>query len=434
MNVILIGGGGREHALAWAIARSPRLGSLWTTHPQNPGLAALARAVDVPVSIKEIYRLQQFIKRERINFVVIGPEEPLCEGYADALTSDSVAVFGPTRDAARLEGDKAWAKEFMRSALIPTAEARVFRDARAAVEYLNTRDTPQVVKASGLARGKGVFVAANLEEALEAVDRVMVRREFGAAGDRVVIEERIKGPEVSVFALVDGRNIAVLDACQDHKRLGEGDTGPNTGGMGAYCPTPVIDAEIMDEVHRKVLVPTVDALRRDGIEYRGLLYAGLMLTPAGPKVLEFNVRFGDPECQCLLPRFRGDLLDTLFATATGRLDEADFDWDPRPSCCIVLASPGYPDEPRTGAVIEGLDEAAAMEGVSIFHAGTRSDASGRVVTAGGRVLSVVGIGDSLRDARARALAACDAIHFEGKQYRRDIGWQALGEQQAVPAR
>jgi len=434
LNVVLIGGGGREHALAAAMAESPRLGALWTTHPQNPGIAALAKPVDVPVNIKEVYRLHQFVKREKINLVVIGPEDPLAEGYADALTTDEVAVFGPTRDAARLESDKAWAKEFMRSALIPTGEARVFRDPRAAIEYLQTRDTPQVVKAAGLAKGKGVFVAANLEEAVAAVERIMEKREFGSAGDRVVIEERLKGPEVSVFALVDGRNISVLDACQDHKRLGEGDTGPNTGGMGAYCPTPVIDAEIMDEVQRKILVPTVDALRRDGVEYRGLLYAGLMLTHAGPKVLEFNVRFGDPECQCLLPRFQGDLLETLYATATGRLDEVDFDWDPRASCCIVLASPGYPDEPRTGAVIEGIEEAEAMADVRVYHAGTKRDPSGNIVTAGGRVLSVVALGDSLREARDRALAACDLIRFEGKQLRRDIGWQALGEAQAVPAR
>ena len=293
-----------------------------------------------------------------------------------------------------------------------------------------------MVKVEGLAKGKGVIVAGTRAEALDAIDRIMVRREFGAAGDRVIIEERLEGPEVSVFALVDGRGLYILDACQDHKRLGEGDTGPNTGVMGAFCPTPVLDARTMSEVQSKIRIPAIDALRRDSIEFRGLLYAGLMLTPGGPKVLEYNVRFGDPECQCLLPRLGGDLLELLWATAAGKLsDVGDISWDPRTSCCIVLASPGYPDKTRTGGVIEGVEDAERMPDVKVFHAGTARDKQGDLVTAGGRVLNVVGLGATLPEAREKALAACDLIRFDGKQLRRDIGERtAKRKKSPVPAR
>jgi phosphoribosylamine--glycine ligase len=425
--VLLIGGGGREHALAHAMAQSPRLGTLWTTHPGNPGIAALAKPIDVPFDIKQAYRLEQFVKRESIGLVVIGPEDPLAEGWADRLASDETLVFGPSADAARLEADKAWAKKLLRAALVPTAEARVFDKIEAARNYVETRDEPQVIKAAGLAKGKGVIVTSTNEEALDALDRIMVQREFGAAGDQVIVEERLEGPEVSILALVDGRNFLILDSCQDHKRLGEGDTGPNTGGMGAYCPTPLVDAELMGEIQRKILVPTVDALRREGVVYRGLLYAGLMLSPSGPKVLEYNVRFGDPECQCLLPRLKGDVLELLMATAAGNLENVDIEWDPRSACCIVLASEGYPASPRKGDVITGLDRAQQLDDVTIYHAGTKRNDTGEIVTAGGRVLSVVGKGDTLEDARACALEACDLIQFEGRHFRRDIAWQAIGQ-------
>ena len=421
MNVLLVGGGGREHALAWRIAQSQRLGRLWVTHPQNPGLAALGTPCDAPLDPANPFRLERFCVRERIDLVVIGPEDPLAAGLAGALRNDRTAVFGPDAAGARLEADKAWAKQLMRAASIPTAESRTFTDPGAAVAYLESRDTPQVVKAAGLAKGKGVIVPDSLDEALDAVDRIMVRRAFGDAGATVVIEERLEGPEASVLALVDGRTIYMLDACQDHKRLLEGDEGPNTGGMGAFCPASVLDDRAADTVQREVLVPAVDALRREGVEYRGVLYAGLMLTHAGPKVLEFNVRFGDPECQPLMMRWKGDALDALHRTATGRLDDASIDSDPRVACCIVLASDGYPDAPRTGDVIEGLDEAEAMKDVQVFHAGTTRDDEGRIVTAGGRVLGITALGDTLNDARDRALAACDAIRFPGKQLRRDIG-------------
>jgi phosphoribosylamine--glycine ligase len=466
LNVLLIGGGGREHALARKLSQSPRLATLWTTHPENPGLSRLARAVDVPVSIQEFYRLEQFCKKHEIHLAVIGPEEPLAQGFADRLRALGVLVFGPSAEAARIESDKAWAKQLMRSASIPTAEARIFSDPEGALTYIETRvtddevlralfekalayrdpaerrafltraistdaavkaayHTPRpdlpVIKASGLAKGKGVVVPATLAQAAEAIDSIMVRRQFGDAGKQVVLEEKLSGPEASLLAIVDGRNILLLPPCQDHKRLGDGDQGPNTGGMGAFCPTALLDDKTLERVEREILVPTVDAMRRDGVEFTGVLYAGLMLTHAGPKALEFNARFGDPECQPLLARLRSDLLELLLAACAGRLGDIEVEWDPAVACCVVLASEGYPEKPRAGAVITGVDEAEALPGVFVDHAGTRVDAQGRLVTAGGRVLGVTGLGASLEAARAKAYAACDLIRFEGKVMRRDIG-------------
>ncbi len=423
-NVLLVGGGGREHALAVALARSSGMGDLWLATPGNAGLATLGRAIDFPASKREIYRLVQFCDHKRIGLVVIGPEDPLAEGWADALSAPHRRVFGPGADGARLEADKAWAKQLMRGAAIPTAEGRAFSDPEAALAFLESRDEPQVIKAAGLAKGKGVVVPESLDEARVAIDRIMRQRVFGDAGRTVVIEERLKGREVSVLALVDGRSIHILPPCQDHKRLRDGDEGPNTDGMGAFCPAEGIDDELMARVERQILVPTVDALRREGIDFRGVLYAGLMLTPGGPKVLEFNTRFGDPECQPLMSRFRGNLLRTLIAACDRRLDEVDLDWDPRPAVCVVLASEGYPDAPRTGVPIKGLDEAEEVEGVTVYHAGTKADERGRIVTAGGRVLGVTALGETIAEARERAYAACERIRFEGMVYRRDIALHA----------
>lgn len=421
LNILLVGGGGREHAIATAISRSPRLGDLWVTHPENPGLAKLGRGVDVPVSAREIYRLQQFCDHKMIGMVVIGPEEPLAEGFADKLASPTRAVFGPIAEAARLEADKAWAKQVMRSASIPTADSRTFTDFSAAKSYVETREEAPVIKAAGLAKGKGVVVASTKEEALAALERIMVGRVFGDAGRTVIVEERLEGPEVSVLAIVDGRNILVLPPCQDHKRLGDHDTGPNTGGMGAFCPSRTLTPDLMATVEREILVPTIDALRRDGIEYRGVLYAGLMLTPAGPKVLEFNVRFGDPECQPLMARLKSDVVELMLATCAGKLDQIEVEWSEQAACCVVLAAQGYPDNPRAGDIITGLEEAAGLPGVSVFHAGTRRNERGQVVTAGGRVLSVTALGVDLGEARRRAYEAADLIGFNGKVMRRDIG-------------
>ncbi len=421
LNVLLVGGGGREHAIAWKLRQSPRLGALYLSNPENPGLAALGKPMDVPFNLGDTFRIGRFCEKNDINLVVIGPEDPLAAGLADELAAPERIIFGPTKEGARLEADKAWAKQLMRAASIPTAEARIFTDADDAAAYLESREEAHVIKAAGLAKGKGVVVPESLEEGLSAIDRIMAQRVFGAAGDSVIIEERLEGPEASVLALVDGRTIYVLECCQDHKRLLEGGAGPNTGGMGAFCPTSVVDDALMARIQGDILVPTVDALRRDDIDFRGVLYAGLMLTHAGPKVLEFNVRFGDPECQPLMTRLKGDLGDILYRTGAGTLADAEIDWDPRVSCCVVMASRGYPEKPETGFPITGIDEAEAMDDVFVFHAGTKKNDAGEVVTSGGRVLGVTALGETLEDARARALAACDVIHFEGKHVRRDIG-------------
>jgi len=420
LNVLLIGGGGREHALAIAMKRSPRLNTLHITHPENPGLAAMGIAVDVPVNIREIYRLQRYIEKHAINLVVIGPEEPLAQGFADKLASESTLVFGPVAEAARLEADKSYAKQVMRAASIPTAEARTFTDVESATAYIETRIDPPVVKASGLAKGKGVIVASTQDEAKDAIRRIMINKEFGDAGNSVLIEERMHGREASVLAIVDGKSILVLPVCQDHKRVGDNDTGPNTGGMGAYCPSDALSLADMQRVEREVLVPIVDTMRRDGIEFRGVLYVGLMLTHGGPKVLEFNCRFGDPECQALVSRLTSDILELFVATCTSKLDEIDVTWDPRPSCCIVLASEGYPDKPKFGVEIQGVERAAAQPDVRVDHAGTKLVA-GKLVTAGGRVLNVTALGSSLADAAKKAYAAAGMITFPGMVMRTDIG-------------
>ena len=427
LNILIVGGGGREHALAWRLRNSKSTSRLFTTHPDNPGLASVAKPMGFEFNPREAYRVEQFCKKESVGLVVIGPEAPLAAGLADALTKAAIPVFGPSKEGAKLESDKAWAKNFMRAASIPTAEARVCESVEAARSYIDSREVEaMVVKASGLAAGKGVMVCDTKAEARDAIDRIMLKREFADAGDKVLIEERLKGPEVSVFALIDGRSAAVLDLCQDHKRLSDGDTGPNTGGMGAYCPAPILDAKTMDTVHRQVLIPTLDALRRMEIDYKGVLYIGLMLTHAGPKVLEFNVRFGDPECQALMPRITGDFAQLLLATATGRLHEAEWDTNDLHTCCVVLASGGYPEKHTTGVPIHGLEDAAAVEGVHIFHAGTKRSAND-IVTAGGRVLNIVGTGASLDQARKRAYDACDKITFVGKTYRTDIAASAASQ-------
>ncbi len=420
INVLLVGGGGREHALAWRLSQSPHMGSLYVTHHDNPGLAALGEPCTAPTEAREQWRLIKWCDQHKIDFVVIGPEGPLAEGLADALAKEGRLVFGVSKAAAQIESNKAWAKQLMRSSSVPTAEGRIFSNYEQAVQYLESRDEMPVIKASGLAAGKGVILPRTLEEAIEALGQIMKQRIFGAAGDTVVIEERLNGPEVSIFALVDGRNIYVLESCQDHKRLLEGDEGPNTGGMGAVSPVSWLDDHMLARVEHEILVPTVDALVREEIEYRGVLYAGLMLTPAGPKVIEFNCRFGDPECQVLMMRLKSDVLAALWATAAGRLDEIEMIWDDQAGCIIVMAAPGYPGPYRKGLPITGLEDAAEEENVQIFHAGT-TRSGGEVVTSGGRVLGVTALGATLSEARHRALHACDLIHFEGAQVRRDIG-------------
>jgi phosphoribosylamine--glycine ligase len=437
VNVLLIGGGGREHTLAWKLSQSPRLGTLWLTDPANGGLSRLGRPCPQKMDFSNTFLMRQWCERNDIHLVVVGPEAPLAEGITDVLQTPTRHVFGPTKAAARIEADKAFAKQLMRQAAIPTAEARTFDDPQDANTYIRAHDEPCVVKANGLAAGKGVVVCETSDEALEAVDRMMVRREFGDAGSTVLVEERLGGQEVSVLAVVAGRSIWLLDPCQDHKQVGEGDTGPNTGGMGAYCPTPVLDEATLDAIQREIIVPVADSLRREGIEYRGVLYAGLMITPGGPKVLEFNCRFGDPECQALLPRLRGDLIELLWAASAatgapgrpGSLDEAAVEFDPRTACCVVMCSAGYPGPYEKGRVITGIADAEALGGdgqeVIVFHAGTTYDKDGRLLTNGGRVLGVTALAQDLQSARDLANAACEKIHFEGAFHRRDIGDRVL---------
>lgn len=424
MNVFLIGAGGREHALARAISRSPRLGELWVDPSANPGIASLGRRADVPLDPRQWYRARQFCDKHEIGLVVIGPEEPLASGLADALSvkadGSPRAVLGPSARAARLEADKGYAKKLMRDASIPTAEGRVFDDYDSARAYLESRNEPHVVKAVGLAKGKGVVVPSDEAEGLDAIERMMKQGEFGDAGRRVLIEERLTGPEASILALVDGRNIMVLPPCRDHKRLGDGDTGPNTGGMGAVCPSSRIEEAEMSQVEREVFVPIVDALRRDEAPFRGVLYAGLMLTPAGPKVLEFNVRFGDPECQPLMARLESDAIELFWACATGSLHTVDVRWSDEAAVTVVLAAAGYPEKPRKGDEITGIEAAERVAGVVVDQAGTAME-NDRLVTNGGRVLGVTARAATGEAARRLAYEAAGQIRFEGRVMRSDIG-------------
>jgi phosphoribosylamine--glycine ligase len=421
MKVLVIGNGAREHALAWKLADSPRVTALYAL-PGNPGTAQVAD--NVPIDVMQFDKIERFVRQNAIALVVVGPEDPLAAGLADRMLAAGVKVFGPTKDGARIEADKWFAKEIMRQQAIPTAEARSFTDADAAEEFVRVRDEPLVIKAAGLAKGKGVSVCYRTGDALEAIDQVMRKRAFGEAGARLVIEELLVGPEVSVLAFVDRKHIYLMESSQDHKAVEDGDTGPMTGGMGAYSPTPAMTDEVLRLVERDILVPMIDGLHRDGIEYKGVLYAGLMLTATGPKVLEFNCRFGDPETQPLMMRLRSDLLEVMLAVAEGRLDKVDLKWDPRPALCVVAASKGYPGKYATGLPITGIDKADSMPDVKVFQGGTKLQGK-TVVTDGGRVLSVAALGNTLADARTRAYRAMEAIHFEGMHYRQDIGHRAL---------
>lgn len=421
MNVLLVGSGGREHAIAWKLAQSKNLDKLFIA-PGNPGTALHGKNIDIDVN--DIKGLVDFAKDNDVELAIIGPEDPLAAGAVDSFESAGIKAFGPSGPAAQLEADKAFAKEIMRANAIPTAESRIFTNFEDAKAYIASRDEAVVVKAAGLAKGKGVFVCDEPAQAIIVAEKIMCDNLFGDAGTTIVVEEKLLGEEASILAFVDGRSIYVMESSQDHKPIGDGDTGANTGGMGAYSPAPVITEALMDQIVADVLVPTVDGMNRNGTAFKGILYAGIMVTKGGPRVLEFNVRFGDPETQPILMRLKSDLLDVMLAVCDGRLDEISLEWDYRPAICVVVASGGYPDAYEKGKVITGLDDAAKIEDVMVFHAGT-TEKDGNIVTAGGRVLGVTALGDTVAEAKEKAYQAVDVISFERAYCRRDIADKAI---------
>ncbi len=419
-NTLLIGSGGREHALAWALRKSPLLGRLYCA-PGNGGIAGIAQCVALdPLDFGAV---TGFVRAHEIGFVIVGPEAPLVAGLVDHLTAQGIKAFGPTAAAARLEGSKGFTKDLCAANNIPTAAYGRFRDARDAKLYLRQQNLPIVIKADGLAAGKGVILAETLAEAETAVDHILGGA-FGTAGAELVVEEFLRGEEASFFALVDGVNILPMASAQDHKRAGDGDTGPNTGGMGAYSPAPVMTDEICAQTMRRIIAPTIAAMAAAGAPFRGVLFAGLMITDKGPCLIEYNARFGDPECQVLMARLESDLLPALLASASGHLAGIELNWSQQAAVTVVMAAKGYPGDYKKGEVIGGLDAAGQMPGVRIFHAGSTAR-DGKILSNGGRVLNVTATGDTITKAVSRAYAAVDAIDWPGGFYRRDIAWRAL---------
>ena len=425
MNILLIGSGGREHALAWKIAASPLTDRLYCA-PGNAGIAREAEVVGLNVA--EHALVVRFCREHAIDFVVVGPEQPLVEGIVDALTAAGIKTFGPSKAAARLEGSKGFTKDLCRANGIPTAAYERFTAAAPARDYLRKMGAPIVVKADGLAAGKGVIIAQSLTEAESAID-MMFGGGLGQAGAEVVIEEFLQGEEASFFALCDGETAVPLASAQDHKRAFDGDTGPNTGGMGAYSPAPIMTADTTSRTMNEIILPTLRAMTAMGTPFKGVLFAGLMITAEGPKLIEYNVRFGDPETQVLMLRLMSDFVPALVAACDGQLRNFDLRWYPDAALTVVMAAKGYPGDYGRGSVIEGLDAAAEVDGVEIFHAGTKADGA-RILANGGRVLNVTALGKTVTEAQARAYQAIDRIHWPEGFCRRDIGWQAIKREQA----
>jgi len=419
VKVLVIGSGGREHALTWKLKQSPAIDRLFCA-PGNAGTAAIAE--NVSIAATNLADLAAFAKQNDVDLTVVGPDDPLAMGIVDLFAAEGLRSFGPTKSAARLESSKIFAKELMRSQKVPTAQARTFSDSEAALAYCEELKFPVVIKADGLALGKGVIIAENIATAKSTVEMMMKEARFGEAGRRIVIEEFLRGSECSIHALVDGKNYQLLESARDYKRAFDDDEGPNTGGMGAFSPANNWNAQLQSKFEKEMMRPLLSGLAKEEIIYRGLLYPGLMITVGGPRVLEFNCRFGDPETQALLPRLKSDLLPLLDATIDGKIDKCKIEWDKRPSVTVVLASAGYPGKYETGKPISGLEKAAKLKDVQIFHAGTKL-ANTEVVTAGGRVLAVTALGSDLAVARVRAYNAAALIQFEGCHYRHDI---ALG--------
>jgi phosphoribosylamine--glycine ligase len=428
MKILVIGSGGREHALAWKLAQSPRVARVFVA-PGNAGTARERKCTNVPIGAEDIERLAQFAQSEGIGLTVVGPEAPLVAGIVDRFREAGLVCFGPTRRAARLEGSKYFTKEFCLRHAIPTAAYASFTEAEAALGYLETCAYPLVVKADGLAAGKGVIVAEDRAEAARAVEDMLARGVFGAAGRRIVIEEFLTGEEASFIVIADGERALALASAQDHKRALDGDRGPNTGGMGAYSPAPLVTPALHARILREVIEPTLRGMRAEGSPYLGFLYAGLMITPDGsPKLLEFNCRLGDPETQPILMRLKTDLLELMEAALAGRLDRAQAEWDPRAALAVVMAAGGYPGPYRQGDVIHGLPE-ADLPDVKVFHAGT-AEREGEILTAGGRVLTITALGATVAAAARRAYEVASRIHWEGVHYRRDIGARAIAHEQS----
>jgi len=430
MKILVIGGGGREHALAWKLKQSSAVARIFCA-PGNAGTASITE--NVPIAATELKPLLAFAKQNDVDLTVVGPDDPLALGIVDLFARDNLRIFGPTKSAARLESSKIFAKELMRAQKIPTAKAQTFSDSQQALSYCDELKFPVVIKADGLALGKGVIIADDAATARSTIEAMMNEARFGDAGRRIVIEEFLRGSECSIHALIDGKNYRLLESARDHKRVFDGDEGPNTGGMGAFSPANNWNSKLQSQFETEVMRPLLRGLAKEGIVYRGLLYPGLMMTDDGPRVLEFNCRFGDPETQALLPRLKSDLVQLLEATIDGKIDQPwpgygsagkqTIEWDKRASVTVVLASAGYPGKYEGGKVISGLENAAKLEGVQIFHAGTKS-AGSQIVTTGGRVLAVTALGSTIAEARNQAYQAAELIQFEGCHYRRDIALSA----------
>ncbi|MCP4650203.1 MAG: phosphoribosylamine--glycine ligase [PVC group bacterium] len=421
MKILVVGSGGREHALVWKISQSPQVEKIYCA-PGNGGIAGLAECVGIKAD--NIEALLDFALQEKIDLTVVGPEVSLALGIVDLFQSKGLKIFGPSKAASRLEASKIFAKNIMKKYNIPTAEFEIFSDYGKAIEFVRVKNKPQVIKADGLCAGKGVFVCSTLEEQEAALKEIMQDKAFGIAGATVLIEEMLVGEEASILAVSDGENVIVLDSSQDHKRIFDDDQGPNTGGMGAYSPAPVVTKGVLEQIKKEVIIPLIKGMKEEGCFYSGILYAGIMLTVTGPKVLEFNVRFGDPETQAVLPRLKGDIVEIMNKTLEQKLSEVNIEWDPRACVCVVIASGGYPGDYEKGKVISGLDSAEKEADIVIFHAGTKKDGD-TILTSGGRVLGVTGLGASVTEAIEKTYVVVDNIQFDRIYFRRDIGKKAL---------
>jgi phosphoribosylamine--glycine ligase len=424
MKVLVVGAGGREHALVWKISQSPKVDKIYCA-PGNAGTAGLAENVDIKA--EDIQSLKKFAVENKIDLTVVGPEAPLVAGIANEFEREGLKIFGPKKEAAIIEGSKVFAKQFMAKYGIPTAQAGIFDNSEAAIHYIYEVGAPIVVKADGLAAGKGVIICNTKEEAVSAVKTIMAEKQFGKAGDRIVLEDCLVGEEASIIAVTDGSLIIQLASSQDHKRVFDDDKGPNTGGMGAYSPAPLVTDQLMKTIDQDILKPFVSGMQQSGISYKGVIYAGIMVTDQGPKVLEFNCRFGDPETQPILVRMKSDIVPILEAAADGNLNDKTIEWDSRSAVCVVLASGGYPDKYEKGIPIAGLDKARQSKNAVIFHAGTKL-VDGDVVTSGGRILGVTALGDNIKAAIDNTYKVISTISFKGMHYRKDIGKKALNRE------